>query len=463
MDHRDRGRQYAAAALFVLVSCAVPAAALASSSPPVQAPMNLTDAVAYALDHTATVAQKVAAVRNAEHALAQARGNAFPTVNGQLQNSLGKNANYEGNFAAIGVPQQSVFSQNTAQLYTNYTLTTGGLSFLQLASARASAAQAEEDLANTEDQIATNVTNAFYNVVQKQAIVVVDQSDVSYQTVLVDAAKAKEKAGVSAGVDVLKAQVAQIKSQSTLVGAKADVDTARESLAQTIGSSLDQPFVFPNAVPQPPLPAQPVGALETLAVESRPDVKAASESLNAAKATRKGWDRELFPTVQVGAAIGNQLSPTSLQYQPPPRSGSPGFWALSATSTFTLPLVDYNQRHSERVQDDAAVTSARLLLDQAETQAQVDVRQSFRSAQTAMAQLDYAKHESELGIESARIAQLQYEHGLIALADVIQTQEQAVVAESDLVNARVAYVDAVVKLRVSLGIYDAKSAVADLH
>jgi outer membrane protein len=443
---------------LVAIALCVPVAASA-------APMTLNDAIAYALNHSPTVAQQYAAARAAEHVLAQQRANAFPTVNGELQNSLGKSANYGGAYAAIGIPVQNIFSQNTAQIGTNYTLDTGGLAFLQLASARASAAQAEETLVSAENQVATSVTNAFYGVVQKQAIVGVDASDLEYQNVLVSAAKAKEHAGMAAGVDVLRAQVNQTKSASTLVGAHADVDDAREDLAQSIGASLDQSFVFPKVIAEPKLPSQSVSTLEDIALNARPDVLAARSGVAAAEFTRKGWGRELFPTVQIGAAFGNQLS--TIQYnqfgEPVAHpSGTPGFWSVQATSTLSLPLVDYGQRRTERVNDDAQLVSAQRTLDQARTQVQIDVRQTYRAAQTALAQLDLAQDESRLGLESARIAQLQYAHGLIALSDVIQAQQESVTAQSDLVAARVSYINAIVKLRVSLGTYTAQSAVADL-
>jgi outer membrane protein len=446
------------------------AALVAAASIPVAAsaePMSLVDAVSYALTHSQSVAQAGASLASASHSLALARGNAFPTVNGSLSNYSSKSSNYQGAYGLIGQSQASVFSQNTAQIGTNYNLTTGGLSFLQVASARASEAQARESLTNAEDQVATTVTNAYYTVVQKRAIVAVDESDLQYQNVLVDAAKAKEHAGVSAGVDVLRAEVSQTKSASTLLGAKADVDSASETLAQTIGAPLDQLFVFADAIAEPALPTQSVDKLEVTALQSRPDYQAANDTVIAAQLTRKGWGRELFPTVQIGASLGNQNSPTTTaQIEQECKCaiplGVPGFWSLSAISTLTLPLVDYNQRHSERVSDDAAVASAQAALIQAKTQVQIDVRQTYRSAQTALAQIDYARQESSLGAESARIAQLQYQHGIIALSDVVQAQQQSVLAQSDLVNARVTYVNAIVKLRVSLGIYDASSAVADL-
>jgi len=188
--------------------------------------------------------------------------------------------------------------------------------------------------------------------------------------------------------------------------------------------------------------------------------------VHSAELTRKGFDRELFPSTQITAGFGNQFSPTNAVFfhtiNPNITRGSPGFWQIEAVSTFTLPLLDYGQRHTERANDDAALESARVTLDSTQGQATLDIHQSYRAAQTANAQLGYARDESRLGVEAARIAQLQYQNGLIALSDVSQAEQTSVTAQGDLIDAEVAYVNAVVKLRTSLGIYDAQSAVADL-
>ncbi|HTU83699.1 MAG TPA: TolC family protein, partial [Candidatus Acidoferrales bacterium] len=120
-------------------------------------------------------------------------------------------------------------------------------------------------------------------------------------------------------------------------------------------------------------------------------------------------------------------------------------------------------RHSERVNDDAQLASAKTNYEQTRLQAELDVRQSYRAAQTAQSQLGFARDESVYGTEAARIAQLQYKAGVKTIYDVLQAQESAVSAQDDYVNARVNYVDAVVKLRVSLGTYTAQTAVADLQ
>jgi outer membrane protein len=470
-------RWIAAGALFsVAVGFAVPASAVENRPP---TPMTLPDAVAYALLHNPTVATQRASLTNAQHNLALQRGVAYPTVDGTLQSFLSKSANYQGTFAALGVAQQNVVSQNTAQVgITNWNLTTGGFSFLALAASRAEAEQAANTLANTEDQIATTVTNSFYSIVQRQAAVDVDVITLKYQNDLVSVAEIKERAGVAAGVDVLQAKTSASKSQSSLVADRASVQDASESLAQQIGAPIQTPFATPAAVPQPPMPNGSVDTLVNIAQTSRPDVRAAREAVLAAHYTRKGWNVELFPQVQITALMGNQFSPTSAGLEqeqldleclqehlfpcPVVQRGSFGFWALQAVSTFTFPLVDYNARHSERVNDDAQLASAQSTLSSTQLQSELDVRQSYRAAKTAQAQVDWATQEASYGVESARIAQLQYKAGVKTIYDVLQAQQAATQAVNDAVAARVNYVDAIVKLRVSIGTYDATSAVADL-
>ena len=334
-----RGWSVPAALLSFFAAAAPPVAAFALTG---TTPMTLPDAVAYALDHSSTIAGQRAAVTQAQHALALQRGVAYPTVNGTLQSFLAKSANFQGGFAVIGAQQQNVVSQNTAQLgITNWNVTTGGFSFLQLAAARAQEAQAANTLANGEDQIATNVTNSFYTIVQRQAIVIVDLLTLKYQNDLVDVAKLKEKAGVAAGVDVLQAKTSAAKSESSLVADRASVQDASESLAQQIGAPILTPFATPTSVPEPPIPHGTVDTLVAIAQSERPDVAAAREAVLAARFTRRSWNVELYPQVAVSAAIGNQYSPTStvelqsevdqnclLYHQVPcpivPR-GSPGF------------------------------------------------------------------------------------------------------------------------------------------
>jgi outer membrane protein TolC len=74
-----------------------------------------------------------------------------------------------------------------------------------------------------------------------------------------------------------------------------------------------------------------------------------------------------------------------------------------------------------------------------------------RGVQTAAANLASYKAAAQFGAESARISQLQYHNGLISLTDATQAEQTNLSAQTDLVAARVTYVEAIVRLRVSLG------------
>ena len=408
-------------------------------------PMTLPDAVAYALDHSPSVASQRASLTQAQHALALQRGVAYPTVNGTLQSFLAKSANYQGSFAALGVAQQNVVSQNTAQVgITNWNLTTGGFSFLALAAARAQERQAANTLANTEDQIATSVTTSFYGIVQRQALVAVDLLTLRYQNDLVDGCQSKRAGGRSGGRRRVAGQ--DVGCQERIVAGR------RPRLAFTMPANRSPSRSarrFSRRLQRRrrcrSRPCRRVPSIRWCRSPKpivRTSVRRAKPSWPRALRVAAGTSNSI-PQVAISAALGNQFSPSSavLEQQqiiqecithviplpcPVVPRGSFGFWSLQAVSTFSLPLVDYNARHSERVNDDAQLASAESTFSSTRLQSELDVRQSYRAAQTAQAQVASGRiKRRDFGVESARIAQLQYKAGVKTIYDVLQAQQAA--------------------------------------
>lgn len=428
------------------------------------AALTLAGAVQFALSHSPTIAKQAAVVSQMESAYVRARSQTLPGVTGQLQNQMSKSANYTGSYASIGAAQSSVFSQNTASLGTSY-LFNGGLSQYLSVSAKQQYEQAQADLRNAEQQLTNNVANGYFALASKNEAVRLDEGDLRYQQTLVDVARAKEHAGVVAGVDVLSAQAAEEKSRYALASARADAQNAAESLAQIIGAPLETTFDVPAKIAQPELPAQPIDALITLAQDHRADIASAQDAVAIAQTSRRSADTDLFPQIQLSAGIGNQFSPTLAVEQShfgPVHRGSAGYWNIGAFSTISLPLVDWGTRRANHRNLNEQIVAAQANLEAVRTQAEIEVRQSYRDARTALAQLSSAQDETRYASEAARVAQLQYEHGLITLVDVQQRQQNALSAQVDRYNARVAYVNALVKLRVALGLETPEQAVADL-
>ncbi len=461
--------------------CAIGMAASPTCAP---AALSLEDAVRYALYHNPALLSQRVTVANLESTFVKQHATEYPSLTGSLQNQLSRSSNATGQFAQFGLSQQSRFSQNTAQIGSNYSLYNGSFNQILGQQDRRQMEAARNDLRRAEQQTAVNVANGYFGIANKANAVRLAQNNLSYQNALLAVARAKERVGQVAGVDVLRAQVAATQVLSALVSNRADVLNAQESLTQVIGAPADTSFEIAQTIAEPRLPAEPLERLVQTAENNRPDVSSAQENLQAAELSRSLIDTDLRPQVAFTGGFGNQTSPTSygnLQAQidaqnalcrrtpgctttfPNVVRGQPGFWQIGVISTLALPIVDYGVRKAAHRAADTAIDSSRAALESAKRNVEISVRQALRAAQTNAATLQYAKQSASLGQESARIAQLQYRNGLISLTDVAAAQQTSLSAQSDLFNARIAYVNAVIALRTALGTFDPVQSVAGLR
>ncbi|MDQ6825805.1 MAG: TolC family protein [Candidatus Eremiobacteraeota bacterium] len=446
--------------------------------------LSLTDAVRYALSHSPTLASQRVTVANFESSFAKQHAAQYPSLSGSLVNQLSRSSNATGQFAQFGLSQQNRFSQNTAQVGSNYALYNGSAGQIASQQSRRQMEAARDDLLRAEQQTGVNVASGYFAIATKANAVRLAQNNLSYQNALLAVARAKERVGQVAGVDVLRAQVAATQALSALVSIRADVLSAQESLAQLIGAPADTAFDLTEDLGEPALPTQPVERLVSVAQAHRPDIASAQANLRLAQLSRSLIDTDLRPQIALTGAFGNQTSPTSygnIQAQidaqnavcrrtpgcatiiPNVVRGQPGFWQIGAITSFALPLIDYGTRKAAHRAADTAIESARMALEAAQRTVEIDIRQALRAAQTGATTLQYAKQSANLGAESARIAQLQYKNGLISLTDVAAAQQTSLSAQSDLFNARITYLNAVIKLRTALGTYEPISAVANLR
>jgi multidrug efflux system outer membrane protein len=438
--------------------------------------------VAYALTHAPTLLAQRATVLNLDSQYTKARAAEYPTATGELQNQIQKQGNSSGQFAQFGITPTSNFSQNTAELSSTYNLF-NGTAQIAAQQAKRQVDNAKFELQRQEEQTAIAVSNAFYALAANRENVIVDEGDLAYQRDLLATAVAEEHVGRVAGVDVLRAQVAVERSESTLVQARTDEANARETLAVQIGAPAETQFAVPAVLPEPPLPATPLDELGTIAKMNRPEISEARAALAASKLADAAVDSDLRPTVAINGSFGSQVSPTNFvdeQQQidesnaealasyrseqamfpgvtiapptllPPVDRHQPGFWQFNIVSTFNIPLYDYGQRAANHHAARAQIESSLASLYNAYDSVQADVNAAQRNVAAAAEKLRLAKLSETAAAESARISQLQYKNGLISFTDVTQVEQTALSTEFDLVSARVAYVTSLIKLRVAL-------------
>jgi outer membrane protein TolC len=451
-------------------------------------------AVTYALSHTPSLLNQRASILNLDAQFAKSRAAEYPTATGELQNQVQKQSNSSGTLAQFGVTPSNDFSQNTAQLSSTYNLF-NGTAQIAAQQAKRQVDGAKFELERQEEQTTISVANAFYALAASHETVLVDRGDLAYQTDLLRIARDEERVGRVAGVDVLRAQVAVARSESTLVQAQTDEANARESLAVQIGAPADTAFAVPDVLPEPAVPKASLEILGTIAKMNRPEISEARATLAASKLGDAAVDSDLRPTVQLNGSFGSQVSPTNfvLEQQQIDASNAaalasyeselqlfpgqsipkpallpsvdrhqPGFWQFNIVSTFTVPLYDYGQRSANHHAARAQIVSSLASLYNAYDQVQADVDAATRNVTAAAERLRLGKLSARAATESARIAQLQYKNGLISFTDVTQTQQTALSTDFDLVSARVNYVTSIIRLRVALAPPNAAAA-ADLR
>lgn len=450
-------------------------------------PLTLQQTVAYAMSHNAAIAAKQAVLAQIESDYTRQRATEYPPVVASLQNMVEKQSNYAGPLAQYGVAPIPNFSLNTAQIGTQWTLYNGSLNQILTQQNHRKVEEARAELRETQTQTTQQLVEMFFAIAARQHLYDLAQANLIYQQALLAVAQAKEKAGLVAGVDVLRAEVGVEQTQAALLNAQSDNETARELLAQTIGAERDTQFAVPLLLPQPSLPAGSPATLVGIAERSRPEVAAALAGVAIAQLVRSSIDTDLLPQINVFASFGNQTSPTSFvdsqnqinllnqECASSPNQiscigfpfanvvrGTPGFWDIGATSTLSFPIVDWGTRAAEHRAANQAIASAQLALTLARTVTENDVRQALREAQTAVQTLSYQRKAADLGTKAASIAQEQYRNGLLSLTDTKAAQATSLQTQADLFNAQITYINGVVKLRSALGTYDTAATVADL-
>jgi cobalt-zinc-cadmium efflux system outer membrane protein len=382
---------------FFYALCAIMMAcpALAAQSPPPIssiAPITLQQAVDRALANNPSLAaerEHLSAV-HADVLTARARQNPTLTLLGQSV-TLPEVNNTSGN--------PFFYSANISRLFER-----GNKRGIRIQAANAATEVTESQLRDQERQLILSVRIAFTNMLAAKAgLAIADENFTDYRKT-VDLSKARLDAG-----DITRTDYERIDLQLALF--EADADTARlnmqqasAQLQQLFGVDRPSPTLDITGTLDPPILTLTMTEAETLALSSRPDYKAAQQSLLLSQANARY------------AIAGGTADPTiSSEYD---RTGPDNSFGVSIS--IPLRIFDRNQGEKERTRYE--VNSSRFALIAARNQVISDVDQAWLALETAQQQaIRYNTHY--LG-EAGRVRdnlQFSYRNGNSTLLDYLQS------------------------------------------
>jgi outer membrane protein len=348
----------------------------------------------------------------------------FPTANGNL---TAVDSHNNSRITAGGLNNPIIFERAAGGATVSQLITDFGHTSNMVESAALSAKAEDQNAIATRQQIQLATDQAFFNVLQAQAVLRVAQETVNSRQVVVDQVQALAQAKLKSDLDLSFAQVNLAQAQLLVLDAQNNEKSAQAALAALLGYLTEQEF---NAIDDTTPLTPPPGNLEQLisdAVNSRPELQSLNYQYQSNEKLRKAERDSLLPTISALGAVGGA----------PVRDDRLGPWYGAAGVNMEIPLFNgflFSAREKEA--DLRAQAVQQRFIDERNSIAR-DVRTSWLDAATAFDRLDVTNQLMKQANLALDLAQTRYKLGLGSIVELSQAQLQQ--TQADIAQSQAGY------------------------
>jgi cobalt-zinc-cadmium efflux system outer membrane protein len=341
------------------------------------------------------------------------------------------------------IDQINVFSINPFQPLSP-TLATTTLSYLherrhkrelRLESAKDSTAVATSTQADLERTLLFTLRGAFIQTLQAKAVLGVTRENLAYYDKVLEVSRDRFHAGDIAQVDLDRLELQRVQYESDLQSAEVSLRTAKIQMLALLNDrtpieqfAVTGPYEFSEQV-------QPLDDLRQIALDTRPDLQAATESVEKAKTEHKlaVANGSTDPTFAADGGLN------------PPINHYIGFGV-----TFPLRIFDRNQGEKLRTQLD--IERNRRLLAASQAQVFNDVDSAYATLSSNLALLHpYKEKYLEQAVRVRDTIAFSYQHGGASLLDFLSAQGEYRTVQLAYVNLVGSYLSAASQLNLAVG------------
>jgi outer membrane protein len=386
----------------------------------------------------------------AEHQVyRQTRSDLLPTLNGDITAVDAHEGSRigAGSLTASRLLEHAGAGVTLNQLLTDFGRTTNLVSSSKLRekAENANALATEEDIVLATDQ-------AFYSVLQAQALRKVAEQTVATRQSVESQVNELTKSKLKSEVDLAFAQVNLSEAKLLLLDAQNNVDSSLAALTSILGFDKPVEYELVEENTQAPTPPPPdVDVVVNTALKQRPDLQSFTYSQQAAEKFRRAQRDQLLPTISaLGLAGGTPVRPDCIDGCFPNYFISSWYGAVGVN--MSIPIFNgflYSAQASEaKYRAQAAAEDTRDLRDRVVR----DVRTAWLAANTAFQRVGVAEELSKEADLSLRLAQGRYQLGLSSIVELSQAQLQQASAAIGYVNTQYQYKLALSTLNFEMGL-----------
>jgi len=306
---------------------------------------------------------------------------------------------------------------------------------LRLESAEKGTQIAISQYADQERGLLFMLRSAFVQMLQQKAILDLTRESLAYYNRLLDVSNERLKAGDIAAVDFKRLRLQRVQFETDVQTAIVNLRTAKIQLLTLLNDrtpveqfDVTGTFDFENMI-------QPLEEFRSLALQNRPDLKAAVQAIDKAQTDHK-----------LAVANGSTDPTFGVDFaRNPPIPVYLGF-----NVSIPLRIHDRNQGEKLRTQED--ITRAERLRDAATAQVFSDVDSAYATLESNLTLLrPYKESYLKDATEVREIVSFSYTRGGASLLDFLQAQQDYRSTQLNYLNLVGAYLTAAAQINMSVG------------
>ena len=341
--------------------------------------------------------------------------------------------------------QGNPFSGSTLNASINYLHERRHKRELRRESAQKATGIAVSSQADLERGLLATLRGAFVQTLQEKAILALARENLAYYDHVLDVNRERYKAGAIAQVDLDRLELQRVQYESDLQSAEESLETAKIQLLTLLDdrSQVEQfdvrgAFDFSAQI-------APLNELREAALATRPDLRAAVQSIDKAKTDHQlaVANGSVDPTINVDAGFPS-VSQAYRSFQPPLREYV-GFGV-------TVPLRIFDRNQGEKLRTQLDIGRDERLAAAARAQVLSDVNSAYATIAGTITLLK--PYKDKYLQQAARVRDtisFSYEHGAASLLDFLDAQADYRSVQVNYLNLVAAYLEAASQLNQAVG------------
>jgi cobalt-zinc-cadmium efflux system outer membrane protein len=316
---------------------------------------------------------------------------------------------------------------------------------LRLESAQKGTAIAISQLADEQRDLLFTLRSAFVQVLQQKAILDLAKENLSYYDRVLHVSNDRFKAGDIARIDLDRLQLQRVTFESDVQTAEVSLRTAKIQLLMLLNdrTPVEQfdvagPFDFSEQI-------SPLGEFRKIALETRPDLRAAVQSIDQAKTNHRLAEANASTDPTIGVDFG--LNP-SFEQVPGLITWNRAYMGLSVS----IPLRIFDRNQGERLRTQLDIARNERVRDAAEALIYSDVDSAYATLKSTLVLLQpYKAKYLQQAVTVRDIVTFSYQRGGTSLLDFLQAQNDYRNVQRSYLSLIGSYLSASAQLNLAVG------------